>query len=150
MFKPKYFSIHELVHPQIIAAIGEHNAWLRLDRDCLEDLDTIRGTWELEVNERWPGEDVRIWINKGAADSRGLRPPNDPDGGFYSTHKQGTTFDKVPANGRHKEFWLFVKSLIEDGHLKAFNTMEDRAFTPTWTHSAKMNHDRGLLIIRPK
>lgn len=149
MKKTHYFSIKELVHPQILNAIGEDNSWLRLDADCLIDLDSIRGMWAQEVRVEWPNEPEGILINAGAADSRGLRPPNDPDGGFYSVHKQGKAFDLVPANGRHKKFYAFVKELIETGFCKAFNTMEDSAYTPTWCHVAKMNHSKKILIIRP-
>ena len=87
-YRTKYFTIKELVHPWVLKALGENNCWLRLDTGALHDLDKIR--------ERWRNV---IFINQGAHDSRGLRPPNDPDGSWYSTHKMGGTFDLVPANG---------------------------------------------------
>ncbi len=141
-YECKYFTVPELIHPQILAAIGETNSLIRLDPDCLRDLDTIREAWHKKHKSGVYCNRVKFGI-----DSRGLRPPNDPDGGFYSTHKQGTTFDLEPVNGKHKEFFLFLVELINSGKLKAFNTMEDRKFTPTWSHLAKMNHSKKLLII---
>lgn len=138
LYQPKYFTIKELVHPWILRDIGEVNAWRRLEPLALQDLDHIRETWGRP-----------IYINLGAADSRGLRPPNDPDGSKYSTHKHGTTFDLVDSKGDNKALWSHVCELIEDGHLKYMNTMEDLSFTPTWTHVGRMNTDLKPLVIKP-
>ena len=142
MYKTAKFTIKELVHPQILSAIGETNSWMRLDADCLRDLDIVRLAWgsSIYINDYPYGK---------PNDSRGLRPPNDPDGSTYSSHKMGVAFDLVPTNGKHQEFWDFCKKLIEDGRLSAFNVMEDRSFTPTWTHLAKMNITGDLYIIKP-
>lgn len=143
MYKPDSFKIHELAHPQIINDIGEANTWLRLDSTCLKDLQAIREEWFLIYNSG-------IYINRldYGLDSRGLRPPNDEDGSFYSTHKQGTTFDLEPVNGLMETLYLFVIELINDGKLEAFNTVEDFEYTKTWVHVGKMNTDK-LLIIKP-
>tara|TARA_R110001632_G_scaffold89055_5_gene192186 strand:+ start:2199 stop:2615 length:417 start_codon:yes stop_codon:yes gene_type:complete len=138
MYKCVYFSITELVHPQILKQIGSENSWLRLNSGCLQDLDTIR--------REWGGE---VIINSGVNDSRGLRPPNDPDGSYYSTHKQGTTFDLVPKNGEHFKFYHFIKKLIIEKDIKHFNTMEHIKYTSSWVHVAKMNHSQDVLIIKP-
>ncbi len=137
-YKPEFFSIKELVHPQILKAIGATNSWMRLDADCLRDLDTIRKAYGSE-----------IYINKGRNDSRGLRPPNDYDGSFYSVHKQGKAFDLVPKDGNVAKLFVTIKMLIKDGKLKKFNTLEDLAFTPSWVHVACMNHDQKPYIIKP-
>ncbi|MGB0881880.1 MAG: hypothetical protein ACPGSO_02925 [Vicingaceae bacterium] len=138
MIKTNYFNIEELVHPQILKSIGENNSWMRLDAGCLIDLDVIREAWGSS-----------IFVNIGNADSRGLRPPNDPDGAFYSSHKMGVAFDLVPGNGKTKELFELIKQLIENGEILSFNTLEDFNFTPSWVHVAKMNHDKKPLIIRP-
>lgn len=138
MYKTNYFSIKELVHPKILNAIGENNCWMRLDEGVLRDIDLIRELWN-----------DSIYVNLGRHDSRGLRPPNDPDGSFYSVHKQGKAFDLVPSNGEYKEFWLFVCKLIENGILLSINTIEDFSFTPSWCHVASMNHNKKPLIIKP-
>jgi len=143
MYKARNFTIKELVHPWILRDIGEVNAWRRLDADALRDIDFIRDEW-------FKIHGSGVYCNQGPHDSRGLRPPDDPDGSKYSGHKKGDTFDLVPINGRHGEFWVFVRDLMKYGQLRKINTMEDRAYTPTWTHCGYMNHDSGsLLIIKP-
>ena len=137
-YKPTYFTLKELVHPWIIKKIGELNSWLRLDAGSLRDLDKIREQW---------GD--TIYINHGAADSRGYRPPNDPDGSWNSTHKHGNTFDLVPKNGRYIELYWMIYHMIEDGELESFNTLEDAEYTEGWVHCAKMNTTEKPLIIKP-
>lgn len=144
MYRPKYYTIQELAHPQIIRTIGEENTWLRLDADVLWDLDYIRSSWYIEKGSG-------IYVNRLnlGIDSRGLRPPNDPDGAFYSVHKQGMADDLEPVNGDYAGLWHHVYKLIANGRLKALNTLEDMAFTPTWVHVAKMNTAKRPLIIKP-
>lgn len=143
-YKPDHFTLEELVHPQIIKAIGGTNSWLRLDSGALKDLQILRTSWYLRHKSG-------IYINRIdlGIDSRGLRPPDDPDGGMYSTHKQGGTFDLEPVNGKHELFYHFCQDMIATGGVKYFNTMEDRKFTPTWSHLARMNHNKKILIIKP-
>ncbi len=143
-YKPDNFTLEELVHPQIIKSIGVTNSWLRLDSKALEDLQILRNSWYRKNKSG-------IYVNrlKLGIDSRGLRPPNDPDGGMYSTHKQGSTFDLEPVNGNHESFYYFCKEMITTGVVSYFNTMEDRKYTPTWTHLARMNHNKKILIIKP-
>lgn len=137
-YSPTYFSIEELVHPQILRDIGPTNALMRLDSGVLLDLDVIR--------YRWGGA---IYINRGSLDSRGLRPPNDPDGSFYSVHKQGKAFDLEPGNGKFRELYDFVIGLIQNDVLKHINTVEDFKYTGTWVHVAKMNTSERPFIVRP-
>jgi hypothetical protein len=144
MYKPKNYTIQELVHPRIIKAIGEYNSWRRLQADALKDLQSIRDQWFEKTGSGVYCNRIKIGI-----DSRGLRPPNDEDGSFYSTHKQGGTFDLQPVNREHKAFWEFVYDLIAEGNIKYFNTMEDRSFTPTWTHVGYMNTNEKPLVIKP-
>jgi len=140
MYKTKYFNIRELCHPDIISSIGEHNSWLRLDEFCLMDLDIIR--------KRWGSP---IYINIDQFDSRGLRPPNDPDGAFYSIHKSGKAFDLVPKNGKTEELYQFLVRLIISGDLHSINTLEHKSYTVHrgWVHIACMNTEKRPLIIKP-
>ena len=141
MYKPKNYTLSELVHPQIIRTIGVKNSWRRLDADCLRDLQTINDEWRKKYN-------TGIYVNQlPKYDSRGLRPPNDPDGSFYSTHKQGNTFDLVPVNGKYKELYALIVQLIHDGELLKLNTLEHINFTNGWVHVAYMNTSKKTLII---
>ena len=144
MYRPRYYTIHELAHPRIIRAIGKANTWLRLDADVLWDLDYIRSSWAVEHGSG-------IFVNRlhHGLDSRGLRPPDDGDGSFWSVHKQGKAFDLEPVNGMHEKLWRHVHKLIRNGRLKKVNTLEDLDYTPTWVHVANMNTDMRPLIITP-
>ena len=140
MFKSNYFSATELIHPKIIKDIGEVNAYMRLDESVLMDLDYIR--------EEWGGP---IYINRldFGLDSRGLRPPNDTDGSFYSVHKQGKAFDLEPVEGSHEDLFHLIFKLAKEDCLIAINTMESLLYTRSWVHVAKMNHDHKVYIIEP-
>jgi len=138
MYKTKNFKIEELVHPRILNSVGEHIAWRMLDKECLMELDIIHAAWG-----------SAIYINWGANDSRGLRPPNDEDGAFYSVHKQGKAFDLVPANGDVLGLWELVFNLIQCDKIIRFNTLESLVFTPTWVHVACMNTGEKPLVINP-
>lgn len=143
MYKPINYKIKELAHPQIINAIGEQNTWKRLDADCLRDLQTIRNKW-FKIHKSG------IYVNRVnvGLDSRGLRPPNDPDGAFYSTHKQGNTFDLEPVNGYFEELYEFIIDLIQNNELQKINTLEDFKFTKKWVHIGYMNTHKKPLIIQ--
>ena len=142
MYTPKYYKLEELAHPQIIKAIGAKNTWRRLDAEVLQDLDYIREEWYLMYRSG-------IYINRlnVGLDSRGLRPPNDPDGSFYSTHKQGNTFDLEPINGELKKLFNFIVALIKNGKLKKINTLENFEDTLKWVHAGYMNTSEKPLII---
>lgn len=142
MYKPRFYELSELAHPQIIEAIGEKNTWRRLDAEVLEDLDYIREEWYFIYRSG-------IYINRLnlGLDSRGLRPPNDPDGSFYSTHKNGNTFDLEPVNGKLKELYGLIIGLIKKGKLKKINTLENFEDTLNWVHVGYMNTDEKPLII---
>lgn len=143
MYKPDHYTLSELAHPQIIRTIGRRNTWRRLDADCLRDLDTIRKAWYAKHKSG-------VYINRLdiGIDSRGLRPPNDPDGSFYSTHKHGNTFDLEPVNGLLREFWDFVRDLIAKGKLIKINTLERFEDTRRWVHAGYMNTTGKPLVIR--
>jgi len=142
MYKTEFFTLSELAHPQIIKDIGEVNTWRRLDAEVLKDLDYIREEWYFLHRSGVYCNRLNLGI-----DSRGLRPPNDEDGSFYSTHKEGGTFDLEPVNGKHRAFYEFVKGLISSGKLKALNTLENFEDTLKWTHTSKMNTGERPLII---
>lgn len=143
-YRPKYYTLEELAHPQIIKTIGPDNTWKRLNPRALKDLDTIRECWYEKTGSG-------VYVNRlgFGLDSRGLRPPNDPDGSFYSIHKQGAAFDIEPVKGTIDALWALCYDLIYGGELKCLNTLEDTDFTPGWVHIAHMNHDEKVLIINP-
>lgn len=142
MYKTTHFTLEELVAPKMIMSIGVQNCWLRLDEGCLRDLDTIRKEWGgvIYINGVFGGQ---------VFDSRGLRTPNDPDGAYWSVHKQGKAFDLIPNEGSVDNLYMMIYSLILAGKLTSFNTLEDINFTNGWVHVAKMNTEKKPLIITP-
>lgn len=144
MYKPINYTIHELVHPQIINDIGVTNAWLRLDEEVLRDLQTIRDKWYSIYGSG-------IYVNRLdiGLDSRGLRPPNDPDGSFYSVHKQGKAFDLEPVNALTRTLYDMVYKMIVHKELIKINTLEDFNYTKNWVHVASMNTNLLPLIVKP-
>ncbi len=145
MYKTLHYTIHELVHPYIIKKYGEVNSWLRLDEGVLRDIDLIRGLW---FEKHGSG----IYVNRLnlGLDSRGYRPPHDPDGAEISVHKQGKAFDLEPVNGDCRGLYDFVYDLIKSGVLQSINTLEDFRYTKTWVHVANMNTTKRPLIVRPR
>lgn len=143
-YRPKNYTLEELAHPQIIRTIGPENTWRRLNPAALWDLDLLRDLW-------YEATGSGIYVNRLeiGIDSRGLRPPNDPDGSFYSIHKQGGSFDVEPVKGTVQGLWQFARSLMEGGDFRALNTIESLKFTPGWVHLAAMNHEKLCWIIEP-
>lgn len=142
MYKCKYFTIHELVNPKILKAIGEINCWLRLKTAALKDLDLIRERWgrEIYINGHFWGKVFSM---------SGWRLPNTKIGAWWSVHKLADAFDLKDSKGEHQKLWDFINLMIKNGELKHFNTMEAKEKTPTWVHAANMNTDERPLIIYP-
>ena len=142
MYKTEHFTLEELAAPKMIMSIGADNVWRRLDEGCLRDLDIIRKEWGgvIYINGVFGGK---------IFDSRGLRTPDDPDGAFWSVHKQGKAFDLVPKDGDVNNLYAMIYSLMLAGKLTSFNTLEDPKYTKSWVHIAKMNTDKNPLIIKP-
>jgi len=151
MYKTEYFTIHELVNPQIIKDIGETNCWMRLDKGYLMDIDIIRIEWG-KLHSDNPYIVINGMYNGSQFKHSGARHWNQEylkKGSAFSLHKLFKAGDLKPKNNKHEEFWYFVYDLIESGKIKNINAMEDRKFTPTWCHVAVMNTSDKPLIIKP-
>lgn len=151
MYRPIYFKIKELVHPQILKDIGEENCWMRLDEGYLIDIDIIRLEWGKIYPEN-PYIVINGIYNGKSFNHSGARHWNQEylkKGSAFSLHKLFRAGDLKPKNNKHEEFWDFVYDLIKSGKIKHINTLEDRSFTPTWCHVAVMNTDKTPLIIKP-
>lgn len=81
MYKCKYFSIKELVNPDLLKTIGEEVAWIILDEELLIGADLIR--------EKYGA----ITINTNGLKDCGLRDPQSKTGAKYSMHKIGRALD---------------------------------------------------------
>lgn len=93
MYKPEYFTIRELVPPQVYNVRGEKSLQL-LDDRALITIDTLRkefgpaviNSWSFWKKDKWYGE-VRKWS--------GLRIKGCPYGSQFSQHRYGRAFDMI-------------------------------------------------------
>ena len=81
MYKTKYFTIKELVNPDLLKKIGEETAWKMFDPRLLKMADKIREKFG------------PCTINASGLVDCGLRDPNSTTGAKYSMHKIGRALD---------------------------------------------------------
>ena len=81
MYRPKYYTIKELVNPDLLKKIGEETAWKMFDDRLLKAADQIR--------ERYGP----CTVNANGLTDCGLRDPNSTTGAKYSMHKIGRALD---------------------------------------------------------
>lgn len=81
MYKCKYFSIKELVNPDLLKQIGETTAWKLFDERLLRYADVIR--------EKYGA----CTVNANGLVDCGLRDPQSATGAKYSMHKIGRALD---------------------------------------------------------
>lgn len=142
IYKPKFFSVKELVTPEIYRDFGE-DAIIGLDPYLLLALDTIRvklgraiviNTWHLEkvVSHRY----------------RGLRPPNTQVGAPNSMHKMGKAFDfDVKGMTTQKVREWIIANRNEIPELKAITRMESNV---SWVHiDSKFTGSKEIVLFKP-
>ena len=81
MYRPKYFTIKELVNPELLKKIGEETAWKMFDDRLLKAADQIREKYGAVV------------VNGTGLTDCGLRDPQSTTGAKYSMHKIGRALD---------------------------------------------------------
>jgi hypothetical protein len=81
MYKTKYFTIKELVNPELLKKIGEETAWKMFDARLLKMADKIREKFG------------PCTVNASGLVDCGLRDPNSTTGAKYSMHKIGRALD---------------------------------------------------------
>lgn len=81
MYRPKYFTIKELVNPDLLKKIGEETAWKMFDDRLLKAADQIREKYGTIV------------VNTSTLHDCGLRDPQSTTGAKYSMHKIGRALD---------------------------------------------------------
>lgn len=81
MYRPKYFTIKELVNPELLKKIGEETAWKLFDDRVLKMADEIRKKYG------------SCTVNASGLVDCGLRDINSATGAKYSAHKLGRALD---------------------------------------------------------
>lgn len=141
----KHFKIQELVSPYIYNKFGSL-AWIFFDTEVLKDLDRIREYHKMPII-------INNWTGSGAFSQCGLRSNIDPlvknkTTVYCSAHLMGKAFDLHSTN--NIKLYEDVKTLIENGTLKAFRRLESPKSTGYgWVHvdSFRTQNDKLSIFV---
>lgn len=137
MYKPKYFSIKELVNPILLNKIGIEIAWLLLDPYLLKSADKIREKYG------------PCTINIGELKDCGLRDWTTQTGAKYSAHKFARALDlhlqviEKTAKTKIEKTKMYNKirqELLQDPEFELLN-FEDNI---SWLHIDTFNRPRRI------
>lgn len=138
-FRPKHFSLVELVDEAIFRERGEAG-WELLRPDALQTLDTLRNVFGSII--------INNWFTGGSFTESGLRRPTTGTGAKWSMHKYGGAFDCKFAGVSPKEVSAYILSKPEEFPL--LTTLENVEKTVTWLHFDCRNHSKeGIWVVEP-
>lgn len=138
-YKPKHFSIRELVDPQTFAIRGE-KAFELFRPQALITIDLIRDRYGKPVT-------INDWHAKGQFTMRGYRPLTTGTGAAYSQHRLGNAFDFDVLGMTAEEVRQDIRKNPDD---KAFAFITAVELDVTWVHIDFRNTERILWIPKPK
>jgi hypothetical protein len=144
-YRPKYFQLQEVVHPEAIQARGE-KAWELMDDRILKSADWLREKFgPVTINGKFGG--------RGFTES-GLRDPFTKTGAKFSQHKFGRALDLKFHKVTVKEVYEYIIRNPKEARDNGITTVEDIAFTPTWLHIdcrtlADTFPANGILVVKP-
>ena len=122
LIKSHYFTIEELVAPEILAVLTEEAAWRLLPYSVIVGLDNLR--------RMYGGP---IWINGKGLTQCGIRAKNSTTGATHSRHKlyefESTCFD-LHCDDLDK-LWHIVET---NSMSLGIDKVEDRDYTNGWLH----------------
>lgn len=128
-YRPKHFTLTELVDPWFITHCKEDACWNMLDDNALRAIDALRDKFgPLLINGR------------GYAES-GLRRPDTKTGAKFSMHKyfsarKAGAFDLKPLQKgvtvRMMYDWIMANQA--EAYAMGIRRVEDIQYTPTWLH----------------
>lgn len=140
MTRPKYFTIHELADPSIIAEHGEEKTWAMLDQKLFPALDWLREKFG------------PLRINGGGYKESGLRRQDTKTGSPKSAHKSGQAYDIKPlAQGvTVRQMYDYILEHEAEAMFKGITEVEDIRDTPTWCHiSCRPTGMNRIKVVRP-
>lgn len=128
MYRCRYFSIEELVAPELLEALGEDKCWDLIPEIVKLTLDRIRAEYASAY-----GDTIKIndWHIGGNYKYSGVRPKNCPIGAKYSRHKQWLAFDIKPWKGDIENLQEIITTFDSDFNLSRVESFD---YTPTWIH----------------
>jgi len=137
----QFFDIRELVPPQIYK-IYLSDSIMFLNQNALNMLYRVRVYFNLPII-------VNNWHRGGKLKYRGYRPAFTRIGAKNSQHKLGNAFDfnviGISSDEVNKEIQKHYKVL-------GVTTLEDKRFSPTWTHidCRNLGYRTQLKIVKPQ
>lgn len=138
-FRPKYFSLVELVPQSVFTRWGDRS-WEFLRPDALAMLDAVRLHFGPIV--------VNDWFTGGHFQESGLREWMTETGALWSQHKFGSAFDMKPKQATPEEVHAYI--LFHPEKFPMLTTLEAIEATPTWIHGDTRNHGKsGIWVVNP-
>jgi hypothetical protein len=135
-YEPKWFKPYELVPKFLYDSYGASSLRF-LDNRILWTIDKLRDRYGVIVCNDWK------W--GGQFDSRGYRPPNDPDGSNLSAHKRSMAVDLAPVDITAEEIRQDIKQNKYPDDFKFITLIEDNV---NWLHISCENVQK-LTVINP-
>ena len=121
MNRPRYFTIHELADPAIIAERGENGTWVLLDHNILRAADWLRERFgPISINGLYKG----VLFTES-----GLRRANTTTGAKFSQHKSGKALDLKFHNIEEGDVYGFIMANQEQAYRMGIRRVENIAFT---------------------
>jgi hypothetical protein len=141
MYKCEYFSIKELVSPDVYELRGE-KAWQLFDNRGLKMIDMLRKEFGVCI--------INDWAWGGEFSESGLRTKDDFYYKMFSQHSFGRAFDMKFRNHSAHEVRRMIKEQWESKFKKLFNAIGIYSITleegdsVTWVHIDIRNAKEGI------
>jgi len=130
-YKPKYFTIEELVSKETLDLYGEKKCWLMLDDRILKAFDMLRDKYGRIV--------VNNWATGGNRTESGLRVPGMKYYSPTSQHSFGRALDGILLNA---DLATVQRDIITDRDTWSMITGLERGKSVTWLHGDCRNDTR--------
>ena len=141
MYKPEHFKIQELVDRKTFEKYGE-SAWMFLNPLVLMSLEGLRLFLEFPII-------VNNWTIGGKYEFSGFRSRACNIGADYSQHRFGNAFDVKCQKFTPIEIFQKIMNNQDNSLFQYITTIEDTAYTPSWTHIDCRNIPNRIKVVKP-
>ncbi len=134
-----HFHLEELVPKAIFEQYGARSKWF-IDPQLIVAIEWIRTRYGKAMT-------INNWSNGGSFQNRGFRTPTTTVGARLSQHKFGRAADFNIDGMTSQEVFTDLVGISEQ---LPFTTIENVAYTPTWSHiDCRWTGGDSLLIVAP-
>lgn len=142
MLVSKNFDLREFIYPELYYQFGNNSIWFI--SPCIVNIaQWLRDTTGKRVT-------INNWHWGGQYKESGLRAFNTATGGLLSLHKFGEAIDPKVEDMTPPEVHQLIKANFTELSKLGLTTLEDVAYTPTWTHiDCRWWNDNLLHIVKP-